>query len=88
MKKCCACDKLLNDTEKIHLVPLEKKASWKAPTLGNILAGENGQACATICNPCWKEKRTVQYAVEYQPDVPGLPGINMVYHRIDNLQSF
>lgn len=88
MKKCCACDQLLTDTEKLHLEPLNVKAEWIAPTLGNILAGEHGQACAVICDKCKRTDQTIRYAVEYQPDVPGLPGLNMVYHKIETLKSF
>lgn len=88
MNRCCACDKILPDDEELILVAVNRVAQWDRPTIGNILAAPAGQACAQVCSSCKKEKRTIQYAIEYQPDCPGLPGRNIIYHKIAKLQTF
>lgn len=88
--RCCSCEKTAWKDSIITtpiIVPLNYKATWERPTLGNILAGGH-QAVAWICQSCYFENRPIQYAVEFQPDVPGLPGKNIVYHPITSLEGF
>jgi len=88
--RCCSCEKNWKDLFTVypHIVPLAKKARWKVPALGNIFAGEFGQAVALQCNSCFKDHSPILFAVEFQPDIAGLPGKNIVYHKLDTLESF
>jgi hypothetical protein len=95
MIKCCACDQLITrethgpfSPDRLHLVPINYSAEWKEPAMGNILAKECRQACALVCDKCFRNGQTIRYAIEYQEDIPDLPGKNAVYHKIEKLQSF
>src|SRR5713226_1286450 len=87
--RCCSCERLWKDCETVypHIVPLHIEATWERPVLGNLLVGNRatGQAIALICNQCHKYKRPILFAVEFQPEIPGLPGKNIVYHKIETL---
>ena len=61
--KCCACCKPLKDSEKLHIILLERKAKWKDNTWGTI-AGTSGYALAVVCDECAKQGNEPKYAVE------------------------
>jgi hypothetical protein len=78
----------MTDEDPHELIPLARVASWERPTLSSILTAPDQQACALVCKRCAKDKRAARYAVEFQPALEGLPGLNCVYHKIENLKSF
>ena len=72
--KCCVCDNPLKDSGHVNMVMLSKKAVWKYPIWGNLLAKEEtamGYALSMVCDDCVNEetgqiKNPVKYAVEVQ----------------------
>lgn len=71
---CCACDNPLKESGHVNMIMLTKKAPWKYPRWGNLLAeegGEIGYALSVVCDDCVNEetgqiKTPIKYAVEVQ----------------------
>lgn len=76
--KCCACDAPLKDSGHVNMVMLTKKAPWKYPIWGNLLAEKEtamGYALGMVCDECvddekGKIKKPIKYAVEVQGGEP------------------
>lgn len=76
--KCCACDAPLKDSGNVNMVMLSKKAVWKYPIWGNLLAEKGtsmGYALGIVCDNCVNEETgqiltPIKYAVEVQGGEP------------------
>lgn len=90
--KCCACDAELKlGTKFVNMVMLSKKAPWKYPIWGNILAEKEtsmGYAIAVACDACVDEetgqiKNPIKYAIEVQggEQVEGSPPSDKLFTK-------
>ena len=84
--KCCACGKPVKNTSTGHvnLIQLERKATWKFPSFGNVLLGTSGIAAAIVCDPCLESKAVIKWAIELQGSGKKK---TVVYHEVDQLQK-
>ncbi|WP_348063940.1 hypothetical protein [Dyadobacter sp.] len=78
--KCCACERLLQDSQYLNWAPLDIPANWEFPTWGNVLRGERGNAVAYVCDRCHESSQAgdavkIIIAVQFTGD-------DIVYHRI------
>lgn len=79
--KCCACEGSLESSNHINWVQIDKKATWKFPTWGNLLTDHDGMAVAYICDDCASGKKPEQglkFAVEFE-------GTTVIYHDLELL---
>lgn len=76
--RCSACGGSIGD--RVNLVVLNRKATWKHPTAGNVLTGESGQAVAVCCDQCCDARRPPVEAVE-------LNGDTVTYHPVESLEE-
>ena len=76
--RCSACRGPIRD--RVNLVLLRRKATWRFPTAGNVLTGEEGHAVAICCEACIDGKRDVVEAVEFAGDA-------VVYHSVSELEK-
>ena len=79
--RCGACHGPLR-SGPLCFVELRRKATWKYPTSGNVLTGEEGLATAIVCEACIDAKKEIVEAVEFAhaSDEP-------VYHPIVELEA-
>lgn len=79
--KCCACESKLTRSRYINCICLDKKATWKNNTWGNVIAGISGYAVAIVCDECVKSKVEPKYAVEWDDDET-----EVRYHSVNELK--
>jgi len=61
---CCACDKeIKGEDADASWVMLQKRATWKYPTWGNVMFGTQGGAIASMCGVCTNAGMKPLYAV-------------------------
>ena len=84
--RCCAC---AGPVERANLVMLERRATWKYPTHGNVLIGSNGGAMAVVCDRCADGGRLPTEAVEFVNGDDGGPDdvTIVVYHPLTDLEE-
>jgi len=66
--KCCSCGESLRSSRHINVVCLDKEATWKYPSWGNVLVMNKypmNRASAILCDRCIKENREAKYAIEW-----------------------
>lgn len=81
--KCCACGAKLTTSKYINGICLDKKATWKNNTWGNVLVeGSSGRAIAFVCDECVKKKVLPKYAVEWNDDQS-----EARYHPVEDLED-
>lgn len=81
--KCCACGESLSTSRYINTICLDKKATWRYNTWGNVLIpGSEGRAVAIVCDECIEQKREPEYAVEWDNDMT-----EVRYHLISDLED-
>jgi len=80
--RCCACGGSLEDSKHINLVALDKVASWKFPTWGNVLTKQPLiHAVAIVCDKCIDKGVQPKFAVEWNDNG------NVKYHKIEELPN-
>ena len=80
--KCCACGAEMKKSRYINSICLDKKATWKNNTWGNVLVpGSGGRAVAIVCDECIEQKTGPEFAVEWDDD------FEVRYHRITELED-
>lgn len=80
-KQCCACGGIIKDHGKnVNMVGLDRLATWKYPTMGNVITKERGRAVAIICDICVENKTPIQYAVQIEND-------DIVYFPVSTLKK-
>jgi len=83
--KCCACEGPLENSKFINGICLNKLATWKMPTWGNILVKDkypDPRATAILCDRCINENRPPKFAVEWNEDFS-----KVIYHKVENLKD-
>jgi len=83
--RCCACEGSLQNSKFINGVCLDKLATWKHPTWGNILVKDKypePRATAILCDDCIRKKRKAKYAVEWNKDYS-----QVKYHKVEDLKD-
>jgi len=97
--KCCACEAPLKDSAHVNMVMISKKAMWKYPIWGNILAKEDtamGYACGIVCDNCVDNKtgqikKPIKYAIEVQGGDKVAPNFHtarvILYHDVNDLED-
>ena len=92
--KCCACGAPLKDSDNVNMVMLSKKAKWKNPVWGNLLAyrEDAGYALGVVCDNCVNEETgQILHPVKHAVEVQGGPGIktprNIFYHKVEDLED-
>jgi hypothetical protein len=79
--KCCACESKLNKSKYINAICLDKKATWKNNTWGNVIVGVSGYAVAIVCDKCAENKVEPRYAVEWDDNES-----EVRYHLVSELK--
>lgn len=79
--KCCSCGHSLKNSKYINGISLNKIATWKHPSWGNLyVKGSHGRAISFQCDSCLNEKKTINYAVEFKDK-------NVIYHPVEKLED-
>ena len=76
--RCRACGGKIGRV--INLFMLDRKATWKYPTAGNVLTGESGRAMAILCDQCLDTGAVIREALEFKDSKP-------VYHPVGDLEE-
>lgn len=80
---CCVTGKPLKDCRHINLVSIPYKATWKHPTIGNILLGIWQMAIACVHDDCLVNgivDGEIKYAIEFFGD-------EIIYHPLSELEA-
>ena len=82
---CCACGGSLESSRFINSLALNKLATWKYPTWGNILVHDKypePRATAILCDRCIRENQQPKYAVEWTSNYS-----EVIYHKVEQLKD-
>lgn len=80
---CCVCCACGGRIDRVNLVELCLRATWKFPRGGNVLTGEDGRAIAVCCDRCAEGRAgasLITKAVEFRGD-------EVIYHDVADLEE-